>query len=390
MEPRKTRFIRQSCAMELTFEEVVDAYFDCRKNKRNTIHAVAFEFELERNLVDLYEELISGDYKISRSIAFVVEQPKVREIWAGTFRDRIVHHIIYNRLAPRFYPRFIRNSFACIPERGALDGSNRLWAGMRSITRNWQRPSFYLQGDVRNFFVSIDKDILFSQLEPRIVEPWLMNLTRQVVFHDPRENCIMKSKPSAFARVPRHKSLLNAARNKGLPIGNLTSQFFANVYLDALDQFVKHTLRAKYYYRYVDDWVILGESPGELNKQFDSIQEFLRSKLALELHPFKMRIAPIYQGIDFIGYIHKPYRRQIRTRSAGKMVSLVHQWKKSSYALEDDALIDLRNSLNSYFGIARWASTYRLRKHIGMGVSGLFIRPDENYLKLVVPRVLPK
>jgi len=385
MEPCETRFFKRD-AVELTFEEVVDAYFDCRKNKRNTVHAVAFEFELERNLFDLYEELASGKYRIGRSIAFVVEQPKVREIWAGTFRDRIVHHIIYNRLTPRFYPRFIRNSFACIPERGVLDGSDRLWAGMRSITWNWQKPSYYLQGDVRNFFVSIDKDILFSLVEPRIVEPWLMELTRQVVFHDPRENCIMKSKPSAFARVPKHKSLLNNGPKKGLPIGNLTSQFFANVYLDELDQFVKHILRAKYYYRYVDDWVILNESAAVLNGHFDAIQNFLQTKLALELHPYKRRIAPIHQGIDFIGYIHKPHRRQIRPRTAGKMASLVHQWKKSSYALDSDALIHLRNTMNSYFGIVRWASTYRLRKHIGDSVNGLFIRPDGNYLKLIVPK----
>lgn len=386
MEPCKTHFFLHGCAVELTFEEVVDAYFDCRKLKRNTIHAMAFEYELERNLFDLYEELISGKYKIGRSIAFVVEQPKIREIWAGTFRDRIVHHVIYNRLTPRFYPRFIRNSFACIPERGVLDGSDSLWAGMRSITRNWQKPSYYLQGDVRNFFVSIDKRILFSLVEPRIVEPCLMDLTRQVVFHDPRENCIMKSKPSAFARVPKHKSLLNNDPNKGLPIGNLTSQFFANVYLNELDQFVKHTLRAKYYYRYVDDWVILDESAAVLNSHFNAIQEFLQTKLALELHPYKKRIAPIHQGIDFIGFIHKPYRRQIRPRTASKMVSLAHQWKKSSYGLESEALIHLRNSLNSYFGISRWASTYRLRKHIGDGVSGLFIRPDENYLKMIVPK----
>lgn len=385
MEPCETRFFEYE-TVELTFEEVVDAYFDCRKNKRNTVHAIAFEYELERNLFDLYEELISGEYRIGRSIAFVVEQPKVREIWAGTFRDRIVHHIIYNRLKPRFYPSFIRNTFACIPERGVLDGSNRLWAGMRSLTRNWQKSSYYLQGDVRNFFVSIDKEILFTLLEPRIVEPWLMDLTRQVVFHDPRENCIMKSKPSAFARVPKHKSLLNNDAKKGLPIGNLTSQFFANVYLDELDQFVKHGLRAKYYYRYVDDWVILNESATVLNGHFDAIQNFLQTKLALELHPYKKRIAPLHQGIDFIGYIHKPYRRQIRPRTAGKMVSLVHQWKKSSHAVESEALNHLRNSLNSYFGIARWASTYHLRKHIGEGVSGLFIRPDENYLKLIVPK----
>ena len=138
--------------MELTFEELVNAYFDCRKGKRKSIHAIAFEFELEKNLFDLYEDLISGNYQISRSIAFVVEQPKIREIWAATFRDRVVHHVIYNRLAPRFYPSFIRNSFACIPGRGTLDGSNYLWAGMRSITRNWNQSAYYLQGDVRSFF----------------------------------------------------------------------------------------------------------------------------------------------------------------------------------------------------------------------------------------------
>lgn len=372
--------------MELEFEEVVNAYFDCRKGKRNTIHAQAFEFKLEKNLFELYQDLTSGRYQIGQSIAFVVEQPKVREIWAGTFRDRIVHHIIYNRLSPRFYPRFIRNSFACIPERGVLDGSNRLWAGMRSITQNWQKSCYYLQGDVRNFFVSIDKKILFSLLEPRIVEPWLLDLTRQVVFHDPRQHCITKSKPSAFDRVPKHKSLLNTDPDKGLPIGNLTSQFFANVYLDELDQFAKHQLRAKYYYRYVDDFVILHESPSVLNSHFEAIQNFLQTKLELKLHPFKKRIAPIHQGIDFIGFIHKPFRRQIRVRTAGKMVSLAHQWRKSPSALEAESLINLRNSLNSYFGITRWASTYRLRKHIGDGVSGLFIRPDENYLKLIVPK----
>jgi hypothetical protein len=373
--------------LELTFEEVVTAYLDCRKGKRKTIHALDFEFNLEKNLVDLYEDLISGRYQIGRSIAFVVEQPKVREIWAATFRDRVVHHVIYNRLSPRFYPSFIRNSFACIPGRGVLDGSNRLWAGMRSITGNWQKPAYYAQGDVRNFFVSIDKNILFGLLTPKIIEPWLLALTRQVLFHDPRQNCVLKSRREVFDRVPRHKSLWNAPPDVGLPIGNLTSQFFANVYLDVLDQFVKHTLRAKYYFRYVDDWVILHESPQILNQHFAAIETFLRDSLRLDLHPFKKRIAPIHQGIDFIGFIHKLYRRQIRVRTAGKMVSLVHQWKKSRRGLEQDSLENLRNSMNSYFGITRWASTYRLRQHLGDEVSSLFIRPDKKYLKLILPKV---
>lgn len=372
--------------MELEFEEVVNSYFDCRKNKRNTVNAQAFEFNLEKNLFNLYQDLISGRYQISRSIAFVVEQPKVREIWAGTFRDRIVHHIIYNRLAPRFYPSFIRNSFACIPERGVLDGSNRLHAGMRSISKNWQKSSYYLQGDVRNFFISIDKNILFSLLEPHIVEPWLMDLTRQIVFHDPRENCIMKSKPDAFNRVPKHKSLLNAGPNKGLPIGNLTSQFFANVYLNELDQFAKHNLKAKYYYRYVDDFVILNDSSAILNGQFEDIQNFLKNNLALDLHPFKKRIAPLYMGIDFIGYVHKPFYRGLRKRTARKMVSLVHQWKKNPQGLEDQALIRLRDSLNSYYGVCKWAMTYALRKKIGDELNSFFVWPDKDYTKLMIPK----
>ena len=372
--------------MQLTFEEVVTAYFDCRKRKRNSIHAVDFEFELEKNLYDLYQDLRSGHYQIGRSIAFVVEQPKVREIWAATFRDRVVHHIIYNRLAPRFYPSFIRNTFACIPGRGVLDGSDRLMSGMRSITGNWTKSCFYLQGDVRNFFVSIDKPILFSMLTPRIHEPWLLALSQQVVFHDPRQNCVLKSKREVFDRVPKYKSLWNAPSHQGLPIGNLTSQFFANVYLDRLDQFVKHTLRAKYYFRYVDDWVILGESIDVLNSHFAAIDRFLREELKLELHPFKKRIAPIHQGVDFIGFVHKPFYRQIRSRTAGKMVSRVDQWKKSAHGLDGIPLRNLRDSLNSYLGILRWASTFRLRKHVGDQVANLFIRPDKDYLKLKIPK----
>jgi RNA-directed DNA polymerase len=385
IEPRKTCF-SFGLLVDLTFEEVVNAYFECRQGKRNSNYALSFEYELERNLVDLYEDLVHGRYSIGRSIAFVVEQPKIREIWAADFRDRVVHHVIYNRLAPRFYPSFIRNSFACIPGRGVLDGSDHLWSGMRSITENWRKGAYYLQGDVRNFFVSIDKNVLFELLEPRLIEPWLKDLVRQVVFHDPRTNCFLKSKREVFDRVPRHKSLWNTDATKGLPIGNLTSQFFANVYLDALDQFVKHEIRAKYYYRYVDDWVILHEDPAQLNRHFDAIDEFLREKLRLELHPFKKRIAPIHQGVDFIGFIHKPFHRLVRPRTASKMVSLVHQWKKNPHGFHGRHLQALRNSINSYLGIVRWASSYRLREHVGNEVASLFVRPDQQYLKLVLPK----
>lgn len=355
-----------------------------RRAKRNTIHARIFEFNLEKNLFDLYEELLSGNYRIGRTVAFVVETPKIREIWASTFRDRVVHHVIYNRLSPRFYPSFIRNSFACIPGRGTLDGSNRLWAGMRSITRNGRERAYYLQGDVRNFFVSINKDILFRMLTPRIHEKWLFDLTRLVLFHDPRINCLCKSSEALFARVPRYKSLWHAPLSCGLPIGNLTSQFFANVYLDQLDQFIKHVLKAKYYYRYVDDFVILNDSTARLNDYFLRISEFCSRKLALELHPFKKRIAPVEQGIDFIGYVHKPWYRRLRSRTAGKMADIVFQWQNDRRCYDEDVLLKLRGSLNSYMGIAKWASSYRLRRHLGERIRSLFVFPNKSYRKIVI------
>lgn len=314
--------------MELEFQEVVEAYYSCRRGKRNSVYALDFEFHLEENLYDLYLEIKEKRYKISRSIAFVIEQPKIREIWSATFRDRIVHHIIFNRLVDRFLPRFIRNSFACISERGTLDGSNKLFAGMKSLTNNWQNTGCYLGADIRNFFVSIHKPTLLKIIEPRVVEPWLMELIEQVIVHDPRQNCLIKSKDEAFKRVPQHKSLWRTPMERGLPIGNLTSQFFANVYLNELDQFAKHTLKAKYYYRYVDDIVALNPSPKVLNDWFNRMNEFLNTKLKIEFHPFKKRVGLIHQGIDFVGYVHKPHRRYVRTRTLNKMKSRVNQWRK--------------------------------------------------------------
>ncbi|MBT4761912.1 MAG: reverse transcriptase [Bdellovibrionaceae bacterium] len=372
--------------MNLSFEEVVKAYIDCRRHKRNTHHALVFEFDLEKNLFDLYEDLINGSYKIGRSIVFMVDQPKVREIWAAEFRDRVVHHIIYNRLYPRFYPGFIRNTFACIPNRGSLDASNRLGSGLRSITQNWQKPSYFLGADVRNFFISIHKPTLFEILQKKITEQWLLHLVEMVIFHDPRKDCWMKSKKEAFNRVPRHKSLWHTPLERGLPIGNLTSQFFANVYLNELDQFAKHKLKAKYYYRYVDDFIILNDSPDYLNDCFKRSEEFLVERLKIELHPFKKRLRTIDQGVDFVGYFHKPYRRYTRKRTVNRLKSVAHQWNTSSNAFSENNLKDFRASMNSYYGLLRQSSSYNLRKNLAKKIDSLFLRSDEGYTKFQITK----
>ena len=162
---------------EFSFSELVQAYFDCRQNKRNTASALAFEQDLERNLGRLNDELLDGTYRPGRSICFVVTRPKAREVWAADFRDRIVHHLLYNKISPRFYASFIADSCACIPGRGTLYAAQRLESKVRSITQNWSRSAFYLKLDLANFFVSIDKRVLRAKLAAKISDPWWLCVT---------------------------------------------------------------------------------------------------------------------------------------------------------------------------------------------------------------------
>jgi retron-type reverse transcriptase len=329
-----------------SFEDLVRAYFDCRRNKRNQLSALSFEQDLERNLVRLYEELRAGDWRPGPSICFIVMRPKPREVWAADFRDRIVHHLLYNRIAPRFYASFIADSCACIPGRGTLYAAKRLDAKVRSITQNWSRPAWYLKCDLANFFVSIDKRILRHRLMARVTEPWWRMLTETILFHDPRENAIVQSHPARMALIPPHKSLFNQPAYRGLPIGNLSSQFFANVYLDALDQFAKHRLRAHHYIRYVDDFVLLHESPQWLNAAHAEIEDFLPAVLAARLNPTKTVLQPIERGIDFVGQVIKPWRRTTRRRTFNEALRRVSR-------MDAD---DLFKSANSYFGLLRQAT----------------------------------
>ncbi|PXB74568.1 reverse transcriptase, partial [Pseudomonas aeruginosa] len=239
----------------------MQAYYDCRRSKRNSKSALAFEFNLERNIMQLHHELNTGAYQPGASICFVVTHPKHREVWAADFRDRIVHHLLYNHIGPRIERSFIVDSCACIKGRGTLYGAQRLEKKVRSITRNWKRRAFYLKCDLANFFISLDKRVLEQQLVARIPEPTWRALALQILWHDPRTNYETRSPTRLLNRVPQHKRLTAQPAYLGLPIGNLSSQFFANVHLDALDQFVKHQLRVKHYIRYVDDFVLLSESP---------------------------------------------------------------------------------------------------------------------------------
>lgn len=327
------------------FDLLVHAYLDCRRTKRNSASALAFEARLERNLFELHEALASGEYTPGRSICFAITRPKPREVWAAAFRDRIVHWLLYNHVAPRFHASFVADSCACIPGRGTLYAARRLEHQVRSATANWTRPAHYLKCDLANFFVSIDKTVLLAQLQRRIHEPWWMSLAQTILMHDPRDNAIVRGSARDLAKVPPHKSLFNAPPGRGLPIGNLSSQFFANVLLDSLDQFVKHRLRAPYYVRYVDDFILVHPSPQWMNDAKARIEEKL-AELRLALNPRKTILQPVARGVDFVGQVIRPGRRVTRRLTREALLRRV-----ATMPLED-----VHQSANSYFGLLRQAS----------------------------------
>ncbi|MFC4705873.1 RNA-directed DNA polymerase [Paraburkholderia caffeinitolerans] len=296
---------------------------------------------LERNLRRLYDELASGAYAPGRSKCFVITRPKPREVWAAEFRDRIVHHLLYNHIGPRFERSFIADSCACIEGRGTLYAARRLEAKVRSITQNWSRPAHYLKCDLANFFVSIDKRILLDLLLAEVTEPFWRTLTEIVLMHDPRVDFVYRGDPAMMKLVPQHKRLLDQPAHLGLPIGNLSSQFFANVYLDVLDKRAKHVLGARHYIRYVDDFVFLHESPKRLTEILADVTAFLPERLGVRINPRKTILQPVARGVDFVGQVIKPWHRVTRKRTRNEALRRV-------IATPVD---DLMSVANSYFGL---------------------------------------
>lgn len=375
---------------ELTLQAVFDAYYDCRKRKRNTMQSMKFEWQQEKNLFRLYQELKDGTYEIGKSICFVVTIPKPREVWAGAFRDRIVHHLIYNAVKERFENRFIKDTFSCIPKRGTLAGAIRARDFAKRITRNYSKTAYYMKADISNYFNSINKTILLDIIRRYVKEKWIMDLITQVINHDPRTNVFLKSKKELWDILPAHKSLFNAKKNKGLPIGNLTSQFFSNVYLNPLDQFVKHTLKIKYYCRYVDDVLLMHYDPKYLNYCYDMIDDFLKRNLDLCLNPRKKNMNHVSKGFDFVGHVIKPNRIYLRNTIIKKSFDTIKEWEKDKNRYKEENLTIFRNKLNSYLGMYIHVNGYRLRKKLCEKATTLFTASDEDFTKIYLVKNNPE
>jgi retron-type reverse transcriptase len=389
---------------------IFKAYIDCRRRKRSTVNAQKFERKLCTNIVSLTKSLQSGNYEPGKSICFVVRNPKPREVFAADFKDRIVHHLVVRFLEQHWEKVFIHDSYACRKNKGTLAAVERLHHNMLSISRNGKKRAYFMQLDVKNFFMSIDKEILWKFLEKGLKKQLgirknneksqqmtifdldcdekeqnfekISKVLHTLLFHEPTKDYINKSTKREWLWVPPEKSLFNAGDGKGLPIGNLTSQFFANVYLNALDQFIKHVLKIKYYVRYVDDFVIMHENKEQLRKWLDAIKEFLKEKLGLTLKN-AVKVASLGNGINFLGYVQHIFYRLVRRRVVDNFRNKLRWWAVGepvepsliSTSLNDretfqetslqesnkiNVLSKLRSVLTSYLAYSSKANSFRI------------------------------
>lgn len=297
--------------------ELLECYYDARRHKRNTYNQLKFETRLEQNLLELADDLYSRTYELSSSICFINEQPVKREIIAANFRDRVVHHLLYKWLYPIFDRQFIYDSYSCRVGKGTLFGINRAKGFIRAASDDFRKECYVLRLDVSGFFMGIRRDILYRQvidgldrarwkgIPDRSLAEYLIG---KIVFLDPLKNAIYKSPSSAWEDLPQNKSLKYAAPGCGLPIGNLTSQLFGNVYMNPLDHFVKRVLKVRYYGRYVDDMVLVHQSREFLKECMERIRQFLKEELSLTMHPQKIYLQPVRGGFPFLGAFILPWR----------------------------------------------------------------------------------
>ena len=334
----------------VAWENLELAYRRARKGKRGRGPVAAFEFDRERNLTELHAELLQQTYRPGPYHSFVIHEPKRRLISAAPFRDRVVHHALCNVIEPIFERRFIFDSYANRVGKGTHRALDRCTALSR-------RFRYVLPCDVRRFFPSIDHAILRGMLARYLADPEVMGLIDRIL----ESGVGVLSEEYEMVWFPGD-DLLAAARPRGLPIGNLTSQFWANCYLDALDQFVKRELGCPAYLRYVDDTLFFSDDKRQLWDWRAAIVEFLAG-LRLTIHENCAQPRPVTEGVPFLGFLVYPDHRRLKRR---KGVYFQQRFKRlvAEFAAGRLSFDDLSASVQGWVNHARTGDTWGLRRAI--------------------------
>jgi len=383
-------------------EKLFAAYFKARSNKRNTLNQLRFELDFERNLLRLADEIHSRTYQPRPCVAFMTHRPVKREIFAAEFQDRVVHHLIHSALNPIIECKLIHDTYSCREGKGTLYGIRRIDGFIRSCTQNYQQDAYILKLDVAGYFRNINHDFLWDALGKilsgrnhqygGLSREVIDYLLQRIIYTPAAKECRVKSPLSEWRDFPASKSLFHVKEGRGLPIGNLTSQMFGNVYLNEFDQFVKHTLKIKYYGRYVDDMVFIHPSQDYLRSVIGTVKEEL-AKVGLAVHPGKVYLQHDTKGVLFLGQYIKPYRKYIsgRTKNAFfQMIDEVNTLLDNEAKIEEEVINQVQARMNSYLGILRHADTYRLIEKVRKRLCPqfyFFFAFDENSLK-ITPNLL--
>lgn len=325
-------------------ENLFFAWEGFKKDKKKKEDVLQFEKNMETDIFALNRELISSTYKHSGYTGFYISDPKRRHIHKAIVRDRVLHHAVMNILYPLYDKTFIHNSFSCRVGKGTHKGVQALRSMLLKVSKNNTRNAFVLKCDIRKFFDSVDHDILLTILNERIKDVKLMSLLTEII------GSFSGSQSNLFER-------------KGLPIGNLTSQLFANIYMDKFDQHMKHVLKVTHYARYTDDFVVVSDDKKYLLSLLTQISLFLNTELKISIHPNKIEIRKYSQGVDFLGYVVLPHYTKVRKRTVKRVRRKLGE-KMKLYKSDKIDKSRLDATLMSYLGVLSHANTYRFSEEI--------------------------
>lgn len=311
----------------ISIENLFQAWGEFRKGKRKRKDVLIFERNLEDNLFRLHYLLKTKTYKHGNYQAFYVHDPKKRHIHKAQVSDRVIHHLLYKYLYELFDKSFIYDSYSCRLEKGTHKAVDRLEKFTRKVSKNYTKDCWALKLDIRKFFASANRQILIDLLKKQIKDSEILWLLKEVIDSFPF----------------------------GIPLGNLTSQVFANIYMNELDQFAKHELKIKYYIRYADDFVIISSKRTDLEQHLKPITSFLNDRLKLCLHPKKIILRKLDWGIDFLGYIVLPHYLLPRTKTKQRV------FEKLKAKVGSD---NFEQSLQSYLGYLKHANTFYLTEDL--------------------------
>jgi hypothetical protein len=314
----------------ISIENLLLTWTNFAKGKRHKKDVIEFEIKLADNLIELFDMLKNKTYKHAGYSAFNISDPKPRNIHKAIVRDRVLHHLIYKELYDYFDKKFIYDSYSCRKNKGTHRAFKRVKIFADKVSKNNTRTCYILKCDIRKFFASVDHNILFLILKRHIEDPEILWLLKQVI--------------SSFRKTDE---------DIGLPLGNLTSQLLVNVYMHEFDMFIKQKLKVKYYIRYADDFIIISDKVEFLENLLLEIKFFLKDRLKLDLHKDKVFIKTYASGVDFLGWVHFPYHRQIRTTTKRKMIRKLSKHSKPQ-------------TISSYRGLLSHGNAYKFQKKLNL------------------------